>query len=70
MSVRTAFSCSMLMVDDAILDYVVPPSEEVLLEESTPPPDAGPDWRTEIRSTLDLQPLPIFSERKLPLVYK
>jgi len=53
-----------------ILDYTVPMSEEAYLEETTPPPDAGDNYLPQYRSILDLQPLPIFSERKIPPIYK
>lgn len=53
-----------------ILDYKVPVSEEAYLEETTPPPDADEDYQPQYRSILDLQPLPVFSERKVPLIYK
>lgn len=54
----------LLPVDNAILNYSFPPLAEEYIE-----PRSDPD-QPKFRSKLDLQPLPIFSTRNLPAVYK
>ena len=64
-------SCQLTQaLDNAILDYSVPPLEEVYTE-SVPLPENGEpfDKDSTFRSLLDLQPTPIFSDRRLPQVY-
>ena len=61
--------------DDAILEYNVPPLDETFREPVTPPledaeMDGLADGETQFRSTLDLQPLPVFSDRRLPMIWK
>lgn len=52
--------------DDAILDYSVPPLDEHYIEPIMDPEDPS----IPFRSLLDLQPTPIFSERRIPPVWK
>lgn len=66
-STADIFSTHHLPVDNAILNYSFPPLAEEYIE---PHPDAATDQQPRFRSKLDLQPLPIFSTRNLPAVYK
>lgn len=60
-----------MSTDNAILEYAVPPFEETYNEPVTPPADGSVlDKDLAYRSLLDLQPIPVFSDRRLPQAYK
>ena len=61
--------------DDAILEYSVPQIDEVFQEEIIPDGDDemngnGQQREKRYRSLLDLQSMPVFSDRRLPLLWK
>lgn len=55
--------------DHTILDYQFPELDETYTIPASPELGKEPDPELSHRSLLDLQPLPMFSERRLPLVY-
>lgn len=57
--------CSVLMTDDSILDYQVPPLHEKYYERSEPNPD-GSAPAIPFRSIMELQPTPMATGRQLP----
>jgi hypothetical protein len=56
-----------LTADDTILDYQFPELNETYIIPASPSPNQDPELSHH--SLLDLQPLPQFSDRRLPLVY-
>ena len=66
-----------MTLDDAILEYAVPPIDENFQEEIIPDGDVemngndnGAHREKQLRSLLDLQAMPMFSDRRLPLLWK
>jgi general transcription factor 3C polypeptide 5 (transcription factor C subunit 1) len=55
--------------DHAILEYKMDDLKEEFTIPASPEPGKQPDPELSHRSLLDLQPMAIFSERRLPLVY-
>ncbi|KAK1924864.1 RNA polymerase III transcription factor IIIC subunit-domain-containing protein [Papiliotrema laurentii] len=53
---------------DQILAYTVPPTPEDFGEAMTPKEGENPS-QPQYRSILDLQPAPVFSERRIPFIY-
>ena len=56
-----------LRPDDQILAYTVPPTPDTFFEPATPNEN---DTGASFRSLLDLQPPAVFSERRVPFLYK
>lgn len=56
-------------LDESILEYQPPELKEEYTIPTSPELGATPDPELSHRSLLDLQPIPMFSERRLPLIY-
>jgi general transcription factor 3C polypeptide 5 (transcription factor C subunit 1) len=57
------------MPDHAILEYKMPDLDETFTIPASPELGKAQDPELSHRSLLDLQSLPLYSERRLPLVY-
>lgn len=55
--------------DESILEYQFPDLKEEYTVPTSPDPNTPSDPELSNHSLLDLQPIPMFSERRLPLIY-